>query len=100
MKKLFVLGAVLTLFIASASAQRPVDRTRKERIENGFQRGQLTRPEKFNLQRDQYRHKIEKRRAFRDGKLTRKEKRRLHKNRRHDRHEMFRYKHNGRRRVL
>lgn len=100
MKKLIVLSAVLTLFIASASAQRPVDRVRKERIERSFDRGQLTRGEKFRLHKNDFRFKTERRRALRDGKITRMEKRRLHKIKRHDRRETFRFKHNGRRRLI
>ena len=52
MKKLFVLGVILTLLAASASAQRTGDRIRRQRIERGFDNGQLTRPEKFRLHKD------------------------------------------------
>jgi hypothetical protein len=100
MKKLFVLGAIFTLFIASASAQGPGDRIRRQRTENGISSGQLNRPEKFRLQKDRVRYKAEKRRAGRDGRVGPSEKRRLHKMKRHNRHEAFRFKHNGRRRVL
>jgi hypothetical protein len=100
MKKLFVLGAILTLFIVSASAQGPRDRIRSERIERGFNNGQLTRPEKFRLHQNKTRHKVERRRAVRDGRVTPVERRRLHKMKRHDRHEIYRLKHNGRRRVI
>jgi hypothetical protein len=100
MKKLFVLGVILTLMAASASAQGPGDRTRHQRIERGFNNGQLTRPERFRLQNDHRRFETEKRRSFRDGRVTPHERRRLHNMRRHDRREMFRYKHNGRRRMI
>ena len=100
MKKLFVLGVILTLMAASASAQGPGDRTRRQRIENGFNNGQLTRPERFRLHKDEFRYKTERRRAFRDGRVTPRERRRLHKMRVHDRREIFRMKHNGRRRLI
>ena len=99
MKKLFVLAAMVTLLAVSASAQGPGDRVRHQRIERGFNSGQLTRPEKFRLQKDQFRYKAERRRSLRDGRVDRHERRRLHKTKRHDRREMFRLKHNGRRRF-
>jgi len=100
MKKIFVLSAILTLFIASASAQDRGDRIRRHKIERSFDNGQLTRPEKFRLQKNQFRYKVEKRRAGRDGRISPLERRRLSKMQRHDRREMFRYRHNGRRRVI
>ena len=100
MKKIFVLGAIFTLLAGAASAQDRGDRVERQRIENGFNRGQLTRPEKFRLQRDEYRYKSEKRRAFRDGRLTPRERRRLNRMRRHERRETFRLRHNGRRRLI
>jgi hypothetical protein len=52
------------------------------------------------LHRNEVRHKIERRRALRDGRVTPMEKRRLNKVRRHDRREIFRLRHNGRRRLI
>lgn len=100
MKKLFVLGAFLTLIIASASAQGPGNRVSRQRVENGFHSGQLNRPERSRLKKDQFRFKAERRRAHRDGRVSPRERRRLHKMRRHDRREIFRFKHNGHRRVI
>lgn len=100
MKKLFILGALLTLFIVSASAQGRNDRVRRERIERSFDRGQLTRTEKFRLQKNRMQFKGEKRRALRDGRISPSERRRLHKLSHHDRRETYRLKHNGRRRVI
>ena len=100
MKKLFVLAVILTLLAASASAQRAADRIRRQRIERSFDNGQLTRPERFRLRKDETRLRVEKRRALRDGRLTPHERRRLNKMRRHERREMFRLKHNGRRRLI
>lgn len=99
MKRIFVLGVVLSLFVVTASAQGPRDRVNRHRIEKGFDRGQLTRHEKFQLNKNEFKYKAEKRKALRDGKLTRAEKKRLaaikHKNDR----KIFRKKHNSRRRF-
>lgn len=100
MKKLFVLGVILTLLAASASAQGPGDRIQRQRIERGFNNGQLTRPERFRLERDHHRFKAERRRAFSDGRVTPRERRRLNHMRRHERRETFRFKHNSRRRLI
>ena len=100
MKKIFVLGMVLTLLAAAASAQGPGDRIRRQRIEQGFNSGQITRPERFRLQKDRIQYKVERRRAARDGRITPLERRRLSKIRRHDRREAFRFKHNRRRRLI
>ena len=100
MKKLFVLGVILTLLAASASAQGAGDRIHRQRTERSFDNGQLTRPERSRLHKDQVRIKTERRRAFRDGRVNPSERRRLHKMRRHERREMRRFKHNPRRRLL
>jgi hypothetical protein len=100
MKKLFVLGVIVTLFAVSASAQRTGDRIQRQRIERGFDNGQLTRPEKFRLQNDRARIKAERHRASRDGRIDRHERKRIHKMKRHERREMRRFKHNGRRRLI
>jgi hypothetical protein len=99
MKKLFVLGVIVTLLVTSASAQRTADRIHRQRVERGFNNGQLTRPEKFRLHKDRAHLKMERRRAFRDGNISRYERRRLHKMKQHNRRETFRLKHNGRRRL-
>lgn len=100
MKRILLLSFVLTLFVASASAQDRGDRIRRHRIERSFDNRQLTRPEKFRLQKDRFRYKAEKRRAVRDGRVSPLERRKLSKMRRHDRREMFRLKHNRRKRVI
>ena len=101
MKKLIVLGAFLTFVVISASAQVGVrDHVRHERTERGFDRGQLTRPEKFRVHSNEARFRHERRRSLRDGRISPSERRRLHKMKRHNRHEAFRMKHNGRRRLI
>jgi hypothetical protein len=100
MKKLFLFGVILTLLAASASAQVTGDRIQRQRIERGFDNGQLTRPEKFRLEKDRFQIRNERHRASRDGRISSRERKRLHQMRRHERHEMFRFKHNGRRRAI
>ena len=100
MKKLLLLAAIGMLITAAASAQTQGDRFRRERIEQGFRNGQLTRPERNHLRFDEFKYKSERRRAFRDGVVTPRERRKLHHMRVHDRREMFRMKHNGRRRLI
>lgn len=100
MKKLFVLGFVVTLLAVSASAQGPGDRIQRHRIERGFNSGQLTRPEKFRIQKDRAHLKAQRHRALKDGRVTPHERRRLHKTRRHNNREIFRKKHNSRRRAI
>ena len=100
MKKLFVLAVILVLMGTAASAQRAGDHIRRERIENGVRSGQLTRPERLKLRHDELRYRGERRRAHRDGVVTPRERARLHHMRKHERREIFRMKHNGRRRLI
>jgi hypothetical protein len=102
MKKILILSLSLVLLSVAASAQQDNvgDRFRRHRVEHGFNNGQLTRPEKQQLYRDHFRYKIAQRRARRDGFVGPIEHRRLHKMRRHNRHEMFRFRHNRHPRVI
>ncbi len=99
MKKILLLSAILALFVISASAQRG-DRVRSHRVEKSFDRGQVTRGEKFRLHRNELRLKSMKRQSLRDGKITKGERRKISKMRKHNRASMFRAKHNGRKRVI
>jgi hypothetical protein len=100
MKKIFLLGLAFGLFTIAASAQKGNEGPGKQRTEKGFEIHQLTRGEKSRLNRNDVRYRHEKRRVMRDGRVTPMEKRRLHNMRTHDRRQMFRYKHNPRRRVI
>jgi hypothetical protein len=99
MKKILLFGLVLALFTTAASAQQRGD-VRRHRIENGFQSGQLTRGEKWDLKKDNFRYHQAKRKALRDGRLTAKERRMLKSMRRHDSRKIYAKKHNNRRRVF
>jgi hypothetical protein len=101
MKKVFILSFILLSISAVASAQvRPGERFRKQRIENGCNRRQITRPERMDLKKDQFRYQMEKRRTFRDGMVTPLERRKLGKMKRHERRDLFYFKHNNRRRII
>jgi hypothetical protein len=100
MKKILLLGVVFALFTTAVSAQRGHDRIQQHRIHKGFQSGQLTRGEKFRLQKDRMRYQKARRMALRDGRLTPMEKRRLYSMKRHDSRRIFYMKHNARRRIL
>jgi len=95
MKKIIAIGFCLAVFAVSASAQQADgSRTRKERSEQGFRKGNIDRGERAHVRGDAARTHIEGRRAGRDGRITPMEKRRMHRMRKHHRHTAFRFKHN------
>jgi hypothetical protein len=102
MKKLFVLGLVFVLTTLSVSAQshRATERFRRHRVEQGVRSGQINRFEMRHLRHDQRRLNLAKRRARRDGTVTRFERRRLFAMKRDERHDIFRFRHNSRRRYI
>jgi hypothetical protein len=101
MKKIIFLGLILTLFAAAASAQVTDGRRfHHQREMRSSHRGELNRLELRRLHHDQLRYKIARRRAHRDGIVTPFERRRLHKMRRHDRRELYRFRHNNHHRVI
>ncbi len=100
MKQIFVLTLLLTAFTVVASAQGPRERLQRHRIRDGFRSGELTRIERFDLRRDQFRYNMMERRAKRDGVVTPLERKKLNKRKRENRREEFRYRHNRQRRVI
>ena len=101
MKKIIFLGLVLVLLSAMASAQQGSrDHFRRHRIAQGFSNAQINRPERFQLRKEQFRYKVAQRNAHRDGFVSPMEHRKLCKMRRHDRREVFLFRHNGRNRVI
>jgi hypothetical protein len=101
MKKILFLGLILTLFAAAASAQvTDRHRFRHQRETQSYHRGELNRPELRRLHQDRVRYKIARRRAHRDGTVSPFERRRLNKIRKHNRHELYRFRHNNHRRVI
>lgn len=101
MKKLVFLGLILTLFSAAVSAQQASDESyRHHRTEEGYRRGELSRPEMYRLHRDHQRIQMERRRAYRDGRFSRFERHRMHRMHRHERREFHRFRHNRHHRVI
>ena len=101
MKKILILGLCVVLLTTVAGAQaRPGDRFRHQRIREGFRDGQINRAERFRLHRNEARFRIARKHARRDGVVSPMERRRMLKMKRHQRHEIFRYKHNNRRRIM
>lgn len=101
MKKILFLGLILILFAAAASAQvTDRNRYRHQREIQSRHRGELNRPELRRLHQDRVRYKIARRKAHRDGIVTPFERRRLHNIRKHNRHELYRFRHNNYRRVI
>jgi hypothetical protein len=101
MKKFLVFSLLLILISAAASAQTVSgSRFRKQGIQRGFNQGQFTRTEKFELRKDLFRDQRLKRRARRDGIVTPMERRRLHRAKCDARRDRVRSRHNRRRRMI
>ncbi len=101
MKKLMFLGLILTLFSAAVSAQQASGESiRRQRMEEGYRSGELTRHEMRRLHKDHTRYQMEKRRDFRDGRISRHERHRLHRMHRHENRELHRFRHNHHHRAI
>lgn len=101
MKKILAFSLILVLISAAASAQAgPGILFRKQGTQRGFNQNQLTRPEKMELRKDVYRTQIMQRKARRDGVVTPIERRKIHRSKCDTRRDAFRFKHNGRRRLI
>jgi hypothetical protein len=92
MKKILVFSLILVLTSAAASAQA--------RPGFGVRKGQISRPEKFELRKNVSRNLILRRRAQRDGIVTPMERRRIHRSKCDTRRDLNRFRHNGRRRMI
>lgn len=100
MKKILLAGVVLALFTTAASAQIGRNTIQQHKIERGFQSGQLTRGEKFKLQKERNRYNKALRLAMRDGRISPSERRKLNALKRQENRRTFAYKHNDRRRLF
>jgi len=93
MKRIIFLALILTLVTSAVSAQRITRGVRSDR-------GEITRFEARQLQRDQRNYKVARRMAARDRVVTPRERRRLNAIKRHERRDRFRFRHNRRRRLI
>lgn len=100
MKKILSISFILILLSAAASAQRPGNNIRRHYVKQSFNSGQITRGERFELRKDVARLNTIQRHARRDGIVTPLERRRIHKAKCETRRDAFRFKHNGRRRLI
>lgn len=100
MKKILAFAIIMILIGSTASAQVAHNRLQRHRIQQGVRSGELTRPEAFELRKDQARLKHTQRMARRDAVITPHERRKIHTMKAHNRKETFRYKHNRRHRVI
>lgn len=98
MKKIFVLGFVLALFTAAASAQHTRSDFRNNReYHQRFDHGNLTKGDRAKLHKKDRQYKHAKKRFMRDGRISPMERKQLAKMKRHDRKYTYRFRHNGRR---
>jgi hypothetical protein len=93
MKKILSFFLMLFLLSTAATAQREFRQFRARPSE-------ITRFERLQLQRDVFRHRIAERGAKRDGIVTPFERRKLYKMKERTRRDAFRFRHNGRNRVI
>jgi hypothetical protein len=92
MKKILVFSLILVLVSAAASAQA--------RPGIGARKGQISRPEKFELRKDVSRSLILRKRAHRDGVITPFERRRIHRAKCDTRRDLTRFRHDRHRRII
>lgn len=98
MKGILLLGLILTLFAAAASAQQTAEpRFRHPREMQAFHHRELTRSELRRLHKDELRYKMARRKAHQDGIVTRAERRRLNKLEKRNRRELYHFTHNKQR---
>ncbi len=101
MKKILILSLIVAFTTITVSAQRgPGDRFRQLRIHQGVRSGDITRMERLHLRKDAVRLNMVQRNARRDGVVTPAERVRIHRLKADSRRDMFRFRHNGRQRVI
>ena len=98
MKKILLLGLILSLFAAAASAQQSArPRFRHQEEMRTFHRRELTKSELRRLHKDEMRYRMARRKARADGVVTRAERRRLAKLEKHNHRELYHFTHNKQR---
>ena len=101
MKNILVLGITIVLISATGYTQQLRDNmVQNFRVERGVKSGQLTRIERSRVRKDQFRYKMEQKKARRDGVVTPGERRNLNMMKRKNNRQIFRMKHNRRNRVI
>ena len=101
MKNILVFGITIVLISATGYTQQLRDNmVQNFRVERGVKSGQLTRIERSRVRKDQFRYKMEQKKARRDGVVTPGERRNLNMMKRKNNRQIFRMKHNRRNRVI
>lgn len=95
MKKILFATLALIVLSVTVSAQGGL---RRGVCRNGDQR--ITRVERMQLRKDVVRQGVARRMATRDGIVTPMERRKLNALKRDTRRDVFRYRHNGRNRII
>jgi hypothetical protein len=93
MKKIMTLSILVLLFSFAAPAQQGYRGHRARPSE-------ITRFERLQLQKDLFSQRIARRHAERDGIVTPYERRKLHKMKQRTRRDVFRFRLNGRNRLI
>ncbi|MBK5272054.1 MAG: hypothetical protein JJE22_13670 [Bacteroidia bacterium] len=95
MKKFITLGLSLVILSVAASAQQASgENFRRNRTTHKFSHDEIARPERHQLQKDRVRYKVAQHRARKDGHVGPLERRRLQNIRKHNRHDLYRFRHN------
>src|SRR5690606_4650576 len=101
MKKLFLLGFMVTLFAFAADAQtakRGPERMKRSKEFN--KEAKFKRFDKKQHDKGSVKYREAKKKFMRDGKITKAERRSLDKLRKENRKHVARYKHSPRKRVI
>ncbi|NOT50998.1 MAG: hypothetical protein HOP10_06950 [Chitinophagaceae bacterium] len=98
MRKIIGLGLVLLILSVAASAQRVIVGSPRVRV--GITTNELTRAERLQIRKDAIRYKRLQRKCRRDGVVTPIERKKIQRAKRETRRDVFRYKHNNRRRLI
>ena len=93
MKKIVTFSVLVLLFSLAAPAQQG-NRGHRARP------SEITRFERLQLQRDLFSYRITRRHAERDGIVTPYERRKLQNMKQRTRRDAFRFRHNGRHRLI
>ncbi len=96
--KIVTVFAFILFFEQNVQAQDATLQNNKRRIENGIKSGELTKNEARELRENQQEIREEKHEAKADGVVTRGERREINEEKREQNKEIYRKKHNHKRR--
>ncbi len=97
MKKYFYISLILVLISSAVSAQRINGVGVRPR---GINSERISRPERYQLRRDMIRLNMVQRNARRDCIVTPVERRKIYRSKCNTRRDAYRFRHNGRHRLI